>query len=220
MIGVWNTALGSLQQKWDLKSPIMDIEWISDALFLSGCKDGTLRMWQLGRESHVKQFKGHHADIAVLRWNSNINLGATGSDDASVKIWRADSGEPTQVLKYHKAQIHAIDWAPKDFGDYRLLASAARDGYVCIWDVVRGELLHILQHDRAIFTLHFSPANLLATAGEQGVVTIWDGTTGKMTAVHNGRELGMVYNLKFSTSGQRISIASVKSGMVIDLPVK
>lgn len=219
LIGVWNTSLGTLQQKWDLKSPVMEIEWISDALFLSATKDGSLRMWQLGRDANVKHFLGHTADINVLKWNSNINLGATGGDDALVKVWRADSEHPTQLLKAHRAQIHAMEWAPKDHGDYRLLASASRDGQVCIWDVVRGELIHVLLHDRAIFALHFSPTNLLATGGDQGEVSVWNGTTGKMLAVSSSTlDAGVIQNLKFSTNGERIVLASSKRGIVLTLP--
>ncbi|CCG83114.1 Uncharacterized WD repeat-containing protein C1235.09 [Taphrina deformans PYCC 5710] len=219
LVGIWNTALGTLQQKWDLGSPVMDLEWISDALFLSACKGGTLKMWQLGRDAHVKRFMGHPMDINVLRWNSNINLGATGADDNLVKVWRADSENPTQVLKFHKSQIHALEWAPKDFGDYRLLASSSRDGQVCVWDVVRGELLHVLQHDRAIFTLHFSPTNLLATAGAEGETTVWNAETGRPVAVHRAPDAGMVYNVRFSNNGEKLAMARANVvGMVADMP--
>lgn len=217
LIGVWQAALGTLQQKWDLKSPVMDIEWISDALFLSTCRDGSLRMWQLSREAHAKQFEGHNSSVNVLKWNSNINLGATGADDHSVKVWRADSENPTQILKAHKAQVLAIEWAPKDHGDHRLLASAGKDGQVCIWDVVRGSLHHILQHDRPIFTLHFSPANLLVTGGEEGEVITWMAETGKVIASRAPSDLGMIYHTRFSNNGDRIAIACVNGGAILRL---
>lgn len=222
LVGVWNTSLGNLQQKWDLRSPVMDLEWISDALFLSACKDGSLKMWQLSRDHHIKRFAGHTGDINVLKWNSNINLGATGGDDHIVKVWRADSETPTQVLRFHKHAVQSLEWAPKDYGDYRLLASAASDGLVCIWDVVRGELLHVLQHDRAIFTLHFSPTNMLATGGDDGVTSVWNPESGKMIALHHSqRAFGRIYNVKFSNNGERIAVARANAvGMILDMPAK
>lgn len=217
-VGVWNATMGSLQQRWDLKSAVMDVEWISNALFLSSCQDGSLKMWQLGRDMQVKQFNGHKAEICTLKWNSNINLGATGGHDKEVKIWRADSEKPTQILAKHKKHVHAIEWAPRNQGDYRLLASASRDGLVCIWDVVRGELLHSFAHDRPILAISFSTENVLACAGEQGEITIWDIVQGRMLAQSNSTE-GQIYNIKFSTNGDRIAAAGqAHRGAVYSVP--
>lgn len=218
MVGVWQTESGTLQQKWDLKSAVMDLEWISDALFLTACQDGSLRMWQLNREHVVKQYNNNKSSITVFRWNGFINLGATGAADSVVKVWRADSEHPTQILKFHKAPVLALEWAPKDYGDRRLLASAAKDGRVCVADAVKGELLHLLHHDRAIFSLHFSKDNLLVTAGEESEVTVWHAETGAVVATRKSPELGVINHVRFSNDGDRIAVASAKSGAILWLP--
>lgn len=218
MVGVWHTSLGTLQQKWDLKSSVMDLEWISDALFLSACQDGSLRMWQLNREVNVKLYNNQNSRLSVFRWNGMINLGATGAVDSLVKIWRADSEHPTQILKYHKSPILALEWAPKDDGDHRILASSSKDGKVCVLDAVKGELLHVLHHDRTLFSLHFSRENFLVTAGEEGEVTVWNGEKGTMVVVRQCPELGKIHQVKFSNQGNRIAAASEKGGVVLYMP--
>ncbi|ORY80905.1 WD40-repeat-containing domain protein [Protomyces lactucae-debilis] len=219
LIASWNTAaMTQPMQRWDLKSPVLDVEWIADALFISGSKDGRLFLWQLGRETSIRQFDGHQQDINVLKWNAVINLGATCSDDTTVRVWRADQAGATQVLQNHRSQVQSIEWAPNASGDKRLLASCSRDGQACIWDVVRGDLLHVLHHDRSLFTLSFSPArNLLACAGQAGEVSLWDADTGKMLATYKTQ--GMLHSVKFSNEGGRLALGRQRpTGAVLMLP--
>lgn len=219
LIASWNTgALTQPMQRWDLKSPVLDVEWIADALFISGTKDGHLALWQLGRETPIRNFDGHSKDINVLKWNSVINLGATCSDDTTVRVWRADQAVATQRLERHKSEVQSIEWAPNASGDRRLLASCSRDGMSCIWDVVRGDLLHTLHHDKSLFTLSFSPTrNLIACAGQGGEVDLWDAETGRMLASY--RADGTLHCVKFSIEGTRLALGRQRpTGAILMLP--
>lgn len=61
-----------------------------------------------------------------------------GGDDAVVKVWELSGiqyGEPAAVLAHHTAPITSVAWCPGPEGEGTVLAAAAEDDQVTIWDI-------------------------------------------------------------------------------------
>jgi WD40 repeat protein len=54
---------------------------------------------------------------------------ASGSDDATVKIWDEESGHELQTLKGHDGIVYSVAYSP----DGRRIASGAGDNTIKIW---------------------------------------------------------------------------------------
>jgi len=112
------------------------------------------------------------------------------------------------VLEEHDEEIHGVVFSP----DSRMIASAARDGFVCVWDTRSGERLHRWQLDpRQAFCVSFSPdGKRLAAAGGSkngGTAKIWDLGTSKLHVELAGHSNG-VFSVAFSPDGNRVATAA------------
>jgi len=135
---------------------------------------------------------------------------ATASDDGSVHLWDAHSGEPLHSLRGHNNWVRSCAFSPK--GD--LIASAGHDGKVCVWDARSGNALgSLLGHEGGVRACAFSPnGDRIASAGEDGTIRLWDAHFGKPLRVLRGRKRS-VWSCAFSPDGDRIASA-VNNGTV------
>ena len=89
-----------------------------------------------------------------------------------------------------------------------LLASAAGDGTVRLWDPATGQPAATLEgHTGRVSGVAFSPdGRQLASAGDDGTVRSWDPATGQPTATLEGHT-GWVRSVVFSSDGQLLASA-------------
>ncbi|CAM0135006.1 hypothetical protein VKS41_000419 [Umbelopsis sp. WA50703] len=65
-----------------------------DRYLLTGSKDKTAFVWQVGRPQDCHQFTGHDAEVSAVDWcKRDIGQLATCSDDFTVAIWNQDFSE-------------------------------------------------------------------------------------------------------------------------------
>ena len=102
----------------------------------------------------------------------------------------------------------------------KLLATAASDGMIKLYDAAAGRHIMTLQgHTHHVLSVAFSPdGNRLASSSVDGSVRIWDTTTGRETL----RLRGDVIELAFSPDGRRLAGANRLAGSfaVWDLTVQ
>ena len=78
---------------------------------------------------------------------------ATGSNDGTVRIWDAATGQERATLTGHTGRVKAVAVAP----DGSWLASGSDDGTVRIWDMATGQ-------ERATLTGHTDRVTAVAVA--------------------------------------------------------
>lgn len=62
-----------------------------DRYLLTGSKDKTAFVWQVGRPQDCHQFTGHDAEVSAVDWcKRDVGQLATCSDDFTVAIWNLD----------------------------------------------------------------------------------------------------------------------------------
>ncbi|KAK1140578.1 hypothetical protein N8T08_010215 [Aspergillus melleus] len=121
--------------------------------------------WKYGRCS-IKTFKGHTNGVMCLQFEDNIL--ATGSYDATIKIWDTETGEELRTLYGHESGIRCLQ-----FDDTKLI-SGSMDRSLKIWNWRTGECISTYTgHRGGVIGLHFD-STILASASVDKTVKIWN----------------------------------------------
>ncbi|KFA81652.1 hypothetical protein S40288_10396 [Stachybotrys chartarum IBT 40288] len=67
--------------------------------------------------------KGHSDWVTSVVFSPDSALVASGSYDRTVRLWRADMGQPVQMLEGHDRSVTSVVFSP----DSTLVASASGD---------------------------------------------------------------------------------------------
>jgi WD40 repeat protein len=103
-----------------------------------------------------------------------------------VKLWDVRTGKELHTFKDHTDAIMAAEFSK----DGKLLASAAKDRTVRIWDVKSRKERHVLRHSGWVRSVSFSPDGKILACGTsapldekgrlRGEIRLWDVESGKV----------------------------------------
>ena len=103
---------------------------------------------------------------------------ASGSDDSTVRLWDAKTGQHKATLTGHTGTVRSVAFSP----DGDTLASGSIDNTVRLWDAKTG--LHkatLTGHTGQVESVAFSPdGNTLASGSYDGTVLLWELTPSTM----------------------------------------
>jgi len=74
----------------------------------SASMDGTIRIWDLNNYS-VRHILNHDGAVIRLKWHKNSPILTTCSNDKTVRMWDARTGNCLKVWKGHRKSI--LDFA-------------------------------------------------------------------------------------------------------------
>lgn len=139
--------------------------------------DGSIRIWDLQQGKLLRTLEGG-GTIGPFFPDGKSFL----SNSGVLQRWELATGKPLlpEAGKMgHQAEVFRAVYSP----DGRRLASIARDGAICLWDVATAKLLHICRvHGGEAVDLAFTPDGRLLVSGgwgSQGELYVWDTQTGK-----------------------------------------
>jgi WD40 repeat protein len=177
---VWNaTDWDEDPQVLEIPSASVAIAWSPDGLYLAdGNLDSTLTVVEWSRPHNPWVMQGFPGKVRQLAWShqatpSGAPLLAACSAE-SIVIWERSEdpavGWANQVLEAHEGMVQAIAFQPQSF----LLASAASDGCVCLWQDAL-ELVQVLEAaESGLSCLAWHPQGTsLVTGGQGGEIGIW-----------------------------------------------
>ena len=76
--------------------------------------------------------RGHKKPINRIAWSPDGSYLASPSDDKTIRIWDARSGECLRSTHGNSGWVFSVAWSP----DGRRLASGSGDYTIRVWDVV------------------------------------------------------------------------------------
>ncbi|EIW78191.1 WD40 repeat-like protein [Coniophora puteana RWD-64-598 SS2] len=156
------------------------------------------------KKTVFKPFKSHTGSIRTCAYSPDGAFIATGSDDATIRIWEAGTGRQVgEPLTGHRSGVNAVDFSP----DGRRLVSGSLHSTLRIWDInTRQMVLGPLEGHKlfiAINAVQYSPDGAIIASAGYGLVKLWNAHTGDCIATIQHPE--RVNSISFSPSGDHIA---------------
>ena len=177
-VKVWSTI------DWDDDPHLMDIPsasivtaWSVNSKYIaSGNLDNTITVLEYG-SPHPWVMRGFPGKISNLTWSQRLSNNApllAASSIEGIAVWKKEvddqDGWNARVLTLHDSKIQGLEFHPHSL----LLASAADDGWLCLWTKAK-QVGQILEGARDGFScLAWSQdGKQLAAGGQNGELIIW-----------------------------------------------
>ncbi|WVQ84559.1 hypothetical protein IAT38_006713 [Cryptococcus sp. DSM 104549] len=172
---------------------------------------------------------GHSAAILCCAHSPTGRYAATGSGDATCRVWDMESETPKWTLSGHTGWVLCVEWDANE----TLLATGGHDGQVRLWSPLTGQPCGnpLLGHTKWITSLAFEPLHLvkassptprLASASKDGTVRIWNTSTRRLDFVLGGHSAsvnvvrwggdGVIYT---GSSDRTVKVWSAENGKLL-----
>ncbi|MBD2234112.1 NB-ARC domain-containing protein [Phormidium tenue] len=142
--------------------------------------DRLVKLWHAETGQCLQTLKGHTNTINALAFSPQGNILASGSQDATVRLWQLDAPQaesaPCLVLDQHQGRVWAVAFSP----DGESLVSASEDCTLKVWNLDTQRCDRTLAGHRAwIKAVAVSPSGKYVASGSfSGTIKLWDFYTG------------------------------------------
>lgn len=166
----------------------------------------------LQASQQVFTLAGHTDSINDAVVSPNGRYIATASDDNSVKIWDAETGQTIHTLDGHEASVTSLAFSENNTH----LLSGDTASQIIVWDVEAGTLVRRLtgEDDRAVRSVAFHPdGEQIGVGYDAGTARIWDFVTSS-SKLRQFRHNAPVTAIEFSNDGTTFVTAG-EDGIII-----
>ena len=182
-IRLWDVRTRELKQTlFGHRSGVTSVVFSPDGFMLaSGSQDKTIRLWDARTGEHRQALSGQLAEITSLAFSHDGRFLASGSggpqpwiesNDNTIRIWNARTGDQLHTLEGHTDGVSCIAFFP----EVPILASGSYDDTIRIWNARTGESMRVLEgHTYDVSSLAFSPdGNTLVSGSWDGTILLWE----------------------------------------------
>ena len=149
----------------------------------------------------LRKMVGHGSGVTSVAYSMDGTRVVSGSEDKTVRIWDASTGEEVQRLEGHSGEVSSVAFSM----DGTRVVSGSDDKTVRIWDASTGEEVQKLEgHSGGVTSVAFSMDGTRVVSGSgDKTVRIWDASTGEEVQKLEGHS-DWVSSVAFSMDGTRV----------------
>ena len=108
--------------------------------------------------------KGHQNEVRTLAYSPDGNIIASGSNDATIRLWDSATGNCYNILKGNLGPVYSVQFCPNG----KFLVSAGLAGRLQYWDVQTGKcFLYAVHHDEETWITYLADGRF--SAGPKGI---------------------------------------------------
>lgn len=147
----------------------------------------------------------HTNGVCSLTYSPDGSWIASGSEDAKLTIWNAETGGYERTCERHNDTVCSLAFSPNSAE----IVTGSRDGTAIIWTVSTGQPRAFLNGHRGfVYSVAWSPdGTTIATASVDFTVRIWEAATATERSVIEGHN-AIVMLVAYSPDSLRIASAS------------
>ncbi len=153
----------------------------SQECFVSGSKDGTLKIWNLKEGKCISTLEGHSSEVSCVDISPNGRFVVSGGHDKMLRLWEWETGRCIYAMEGHDHWVEHVKITP----DGREIISGSRDNNIRIWERKSGHRLYLLNnHTDLISSLGItSDGHYLVSSSHDRTLRVWDLESGQ--CLHN-----------------------------------
>lgn len=147
------------------------IAFNSKSSFLSGQENGEIKVWTYDKYFYwMERIIGSHEQGVTCMVKVSNDLLATGSNDATIKIWNIEESKCIQTLK-SESSIKKIENLGQSF-----FVTAEMNGLIKIWNFKSGDVSNIFKDisEENVTCLKCIDSNKLIIGYSEGTIQIFD----------------------------------------------
>jgi eukaryotic-like serine/threonine-protein kinase len=170
------------------RDQVFTAAWSHDGMYIASAGGSTtgqrqgdtgVHVWQAQTPQRGKDmftYPGHTKLVRMIAWSPDGTRIASASEDTSVQIWDATTGNKPFVYTGHNGVVRAVAWSP----DGKYIASASEDKTVQVWEARNGNnLFSYPNHTDLVTDVAWSPdGSYIASASNDKTVQVWDAMLG------------------------------------------
>eukprot|EP01031_Cornospumella_fuschlensis_P028059 gene28059-33878_t len=185
---VWRSKTGDcLKTLLTGQDAVTTVRWSSAGDHVAaGGLDKAIRVWNSSSGDLEKTLLGHQDCVTCLSWHpAEGNCLASASLDETIRIWdvAVQTDAAVHVITEQKGLVNALAWNNIHHSGGSKLAAGMNDSTVVVWDMLRKQVVKILQNRRSgriTAVVWSSDDQLIATASGDTTVKIWSLETGSI----------------------------------------
>jgi eukaryotic-like serine/threonine-protein kinase len=147
---------------------------------IAGFFSDDIQIFDVVTQSRIRSLSGHTDSVWSLSWSHNGRFIASGSADATARVWDWNSGKSLLIYDKQGDTVRAVSWSPDD----SRIVSCGLSGPVYIWASDTGQTLLTYgnQSDFEILAAAWSHnGKFIASAGGSDASThIWHAQNGQL----------------------------------------
>jgi WD40 repeat protein len=203
-IKIWNVNSGLLLKTFSQHLTITrDTKFTPDGESVISAENEHIVYWRnvvIGNTGKLL-FLGHTKNILSIDIDKTNNTVISGSADATIKLWDANTGVEMKTLDHHNGTVYEVEFSPLG----HQFASCSSDSTILIWGVDSHKIIQSLEgHEGVPKTINYHPSgNFLACGSSNSKIYIWDLNTFLIVNILEGHT-SIVTKIDFSDDGNRL----------------
>ncbi len=135
-------------------------------------------------------YRGHPARVNTSAWSPDGKFIASASDDHTIQICDAKTGNTALTYRGHSAEVYALSWSP----DGKYIASAGADKTVQVWNAGNGDLSRTYRgHSDQVNAVAWSAnSKLIASGSDDHTVQVWNIASGEVAMIYSQHTAGVL----------------------------